>query len=356
MNRKFSRRLVTLAILAGSLCAAAALQAQGTAAVPVAGKKEPLEKLTLSINPAQLSYLPLFLAIDKGYFKDAGLDLNVITYKGSSTTQMPLLARGDVDISTVVAGPALFNQVAAGFNIKLIAALTEPRKGYKESVVLMVRKDVWDSGAVRNSSDLKGKKIDGSALGNPIDFLLKQAMLQAGLKATDVQLAYRTRSPADFEQIMRQKLADVAGVSEPTATQIESLGLAVKWKSYVDVIPWYQETYLSASEAVVKDRPQAVNRFLVGYLRAVQDMSSLNGKWTPELLQTASKWTGMSTETLGKIGGTPYWSPIAAINVDSLTRVQKYWVSEGLVKQPASIEKLVDTGSLNAAIKKNAIK
>jgi NitT/TauT family transport system substrate-binding protein len=345
MNPRYSRRRIGLFLMAMACSASMGLHAQ-----PEKGN-EPVEKIRLSINPGQLSYLPLFWAIDKGYFREAGIDLAVTTYKGSANTQIPLLARGDVDISTAVAGPGMFNQAAGGFHIKLIGSLSEPRQGYKDSVVLMVRKDVADAGLVKTPADLKGKKIDGSALGNPIDFLMKQTLVQSGLKASDAHVSYRTRSPADFEQLMKQRVAEVAGVSEPTATQVEAAGLAVKWKSYIDVIPWYQETFLSASEAVVKNRPQAVSRFLTGYLRAVQDIAKTNGRWTPELQQTATKWTGISADILEKMGGLPYWDPSAAIKADSLKRVQQFWVGEGLVKEPIRIETLIDDNALSAAQK-----
>jgi NitT/TauT family transport system substrate-binding protein len=307
------------------------------------------EKVKFSVNPSQVIYLPLFLAADKGYFRDAGLEVQVIPYKGSANTQMPLLARGDVDISSVVAGPAMFNQQADGFNIKLIAALTEPRKGYQDGVVLVVRKDLWDSGAIRRPADLKGHKVDGAAEGNPIDFLLKQTLASAGLKRNDVQLSYRVRTPADFPEVLRQKIVDVAGMSEPTATYTVDQGLGVKFLSYQDVIPWFQETYLSASEQFLRDHPAAASHFLAAYLRAAREIDQSHGAWTPETLAIAVKWTGMPEELLRKLGGVPYWGETGTIRLDALARVQRFWQDEGLVKVPADLNKLVATASLMQA-------
>ena len=49
-----------------------------------------------AINPIIYSNLPMLIAIEKGYFKEEGIDLKVAKYNGSSVTQMPLLARGDL--------------------------------------------------------------------------------------------------------------------------------------------------------------------------------------------------------------------------------------------------------------------
>jgi NitT/TauT family transport system substrate-binding protein len=312
------------------------------------------EKVKFAVNPGQVIYLPLLLAVDKGYFRGAGLEVQIIPYKGSANTQMPLLARGDIDISSVVAGPAMFNQQAEGFNIKLIAALTEPRKGYQDGVVLVVRKDLWDSGAIRQAADLKGHKVDGAAEGNPIDFLLKQTLAGAGIKRSDVQLSYKVRTPADFPEVLRQKLVDVAGISEPTASYAVAQGLGVKFLSYQDVVPWFQETYLSASEQFLRDRPEAATRFLATYLRAAREVDRSGGAWTPETLAVAVKWTGMPEALLLGIGGIPYWGETAAIRLDALARVQQFWQDEGLVTTPADLGKLVDSVTLEQALKRAA--
>jgi NitT/TauT family transport system substrate-binding protein len=307
------------------------------------------QTIRFSVNPNQLNYLPLFVAADRGYFRDVGLDVRVIPYKGSANTQMPLLARGDIDISSVVAGPALFNQLAEGFNIKLIAALSEPRDGYQSGVALVVRKDLWDSGAIRRPADLKGKTVDGAAQGNPIDFLMKQTLLTAGLSRKDVRLVYKVRSPSDFPEVLRQKLVDVAGISEPTATLVENAGLGVRWLSYPDIVPWFQETYLSASEGFLKDHSDSAVRFLTAYLRGVREVSKAQGQWTPDLMATAIKWTGISDELLRKIGGIPYWDPSGRIRADVLARVQQFWRDEGLVRKPADLAQLVDVDLLHKA-------
>lgn len=333
-------RLRTLLAMLGLSLACVAAQAQP------AGQ---LQKVRFSLNPGQLIYLPLFLAVDRGYFRQEGLDVQVMPYKGSANTQMPLLARGDVDISSVIAGPAMFNQFAEGFNIKLISTLTEPRQGYQDGVVLVVRKDLWDAGTIRKLPDLKGRKVDGAAEGNPIDFLLRSALSSANLKKADVTLSYKPRSAADTPEILRQKVVDVAGVSEPTATLIESQGVGVRWLSYKDVVPWYQETYLASSEAFLRDRPAAVKSFLSAYLRAVREVSRAKGQWTPELLAVATKWTGMPEGLLRKIGGIPYWDEKATVQVESLARVQRFWAESGLVKKPIDPAKVVDMNPLEQA-------
>jgi ABC-type nitrate/sulfonate/bicarbonate transport system substrate-binding protein len=54
--------------------------------------------------------LPIFVAIDKGYFAQQNLDIRVQKISGSTITQLPSLARGSIDIAPIGLGPGFFNQ------------------------------------------------------------------------------------------------------------------------------------------------------------------------------------------------------------------------------------------------------
>jgi NitT/TauT family transport system substrate-binding protein len=323
------------------LAATAALAACGSTAAPAAGGSG--EPVKLAINPAQLQYLPIMLAVDKGYFRDAGVDVEIATYQGSANNQIPLLARGDIDLSPAVSGPSLFNQYSQGFRIKLLSALTLPHEGYRDGVVFVVRKDLWDSGAIREVADLRGHKVDASAEGNPVDFLIRQALDGTGLTPADVGLTHNARTPSDSVEFLRQGIVDATALSEPSATQAEAQGLGVRWLGYQDVVPWFQETFLAASESFATTRPDDARKVLTAYLRAVADLNAAQGRWTPELLQTATKWTGQPADVLEAMGGLMFWSDDGSIDLAALGDVQKYWLGAQLVTSEVPVADLVDT-------------
>jgi NitT/TauT family transport system substrate-binding protein len=120
-------------------------------------RAQQLEKVRVPLSLVTYNNLPIFLAQDRGYFREAGLDVEIEGFNGSSTAQIPRLARGDVDIMPIALGPAFFNQFSEGFNVKLIGALSASKKGWNDTTWLVVRQDVWDSGAVRAPKDLRGK-------------------------------------------------------------------------------------------------------------------------------------------------------------------------------------------------------
>ena len=298
-------------------------------------------QVTFLLNPAQIAYLPVFYALERGDFAAEGVDAVIKTYSGSANAQLPLLARGDVDVAGVIAAPALFNQAAAGFGIRLLCALTVPEASHIDAVAIMVRQDIWRSGAVRRLQDLRGHSVDGAAEGNPIDLLIRFALINAGLTPSEVRLSYKIRTPSDVVHLFQEKQVDVAGVSEPTATLISERGLAHKWISYRDVIPWYQDTFLGASEDFVKSRPVAAAGVVRACLRAAGAINQARGAWTPATLAAAVKWSRFKPADLKAMGGVPYWSGDGAVDGRALDRVQQYWVGRRFVRTPTDVAALL---------------
>jgi NitT/TauT family transport system substrate-binding protein len=311
----------------------------------------PLTTVRFALNPHFITYVAVFDAVDKGYFKDAGIDLQITKYTTSATAQIPRLARGDLDITAVVPGPGLYNQFDQGFDIKIVSSVDEPRKDYLDGSVLVVRKDLWDAGTIRKPADLTGKNIDGAFAGSPISLLTLSAIQAGNLKLADVKYVTREADVVQQFAALNNKVVDVQGTTEPTATAMVQKGVGVKWLSYRDVIPWYQDAYWGVSAAFGKDHPDIVAKFLQAYLRGAADVSKSNGKLTPELIALISKWTEIDADTIKALGAVPYVGQQGKINVEALERVQKFWVAAGLVKNPVAIERIIDPAPLIAAKK-----
>ena len=343
MLTRFMRRIV---IALGSL-ALLAPAATGTTSAADA----PLTVVRFALNPHFITYAAVFDAVDKGYFRDAGIELQISKYTTSATAQIPRLARGDLDITAVVPGPGLYNQFDQGFDIKIIASVDEPRAGYLDGSVLVVRKDLWDSGAIGKPADLAGKNVDGAFAGSPISLLTLEAIQAGNLKLSDVHYVTREADVVQQFAALNNKAVDVQGTTEPTATAMVQKGVGVKWMSYRDVIPWYQDSYWGVSAGFAKDHPDVVVKFLQAYLRGEADIAKSKGKLTPELIATISKWTELDPDTIRSLGATPYYGAFGAINSEALDRVQKFWVAANLVKNPVAIDRIIDSAPLAAARK-----
>ena len=125
------------------------------------------------VNP---DHAPLIIAQEKGFFKAAGLDVELIA---PSDPSMPpkLVAAGKADLA-VSYQPQLHVQVAQGLPLIRIATLVSTPLNS-----LVVLKD----GPIKSIKDLKGKKI-GFSVGGFEDALLSAMLSKYGLTLKDVTL------------------------------------------------------------------------------------------------------------------------------------------------------------------------
>jgi len=308
------------------------------------------DRIRLSCNPALHKYLPLLTAIESGYFDASGVRLDLEPYVGSTYTQIPKLSSGDLEMTIVANAAPLFQHAGRGEDIRLIASVNQVRNGYFDGCWLVMRPDVWGSRSVRTPRDLKGRSIDGSAPGSPVDFLARQALAAAGLGVADSRYQCEMRTVEAWSAGLRSKTVDVQAMVEPFATQVEAQGLGIRWLSYQDVVPWYQETYLATSSQFLERQPETVERFLVAFLRGVRDVLAARRRWTPSLLGVASKWSRTTAEFLVRSGGLPYTRADASVSIASLRRVYSFWTGQGLVDAPLRVSDLVDVTALKRAV------
>jgi len=305
----------------------------------------------MALNSENYANLALFVAIDEGYFAQQRLDIAVVPFTGSSITQLPLLARGDLDIAAVATAPGLFNLPSQGFNVKIVAALSGAHAGWNGTSWLMVRQDLWDAKTIRKPADLRGMHLDVAAAGAPTDILARETIREAGLTPADLNLTSAVRLPQNWYTALRNHAVDVQATIEPTSTAIEREGLAHKWISYVDSVPWYQDVVIAASPAFARDRHDVLRRFLIAYLQADLDINRAGPGWTPKLAAIVAKYSQLPLATINQIPGPSYPGDLGTVNLPSLERVQQFWVNEGLVQTPEPLASFLDLSALNEARK-----
>lgn len=135
------------------------------------------EKLTVMldwfVNP---DHAPLFVAQERGYFEQRGLDVEFIA-PADPNNPPKLVAAGKVDLA-VSYQPQLHTQVAAGLPLRRIGTLVATPLN-----CLVVLRD----GPVKSIADLKGRKI-GFSVGGFEDALLAAMLQKHGLSLQDVEL------------------------------------------------------------------------------------------------------------------------------------------------------------------------
>ncbi len=127
---------------------------------------------------------PIYIADRKGYFRDEGLDVKVTNFRSAADMVAPLGA-GQIEAGAGSASAGLYNAVARGIKIKIVADKASSPPGYGGTKIL-VRKDHVESGRYRSLQDLKGMKFAMNAPGvsntSTLNTLLRSAGLSGALK------------------------------------------------------------------------------------------------------------------------------------------------------------------------------
>src|SRR5580765_4115559 len=144
--------------------------APGAAAAASAGApapERPLEPLKVAFAADSAVYAPMFIAIEKGYFADEGLAIEIVKAGGGGAT--PALLSGDLQYSTSAA--SALSAMLLGAPLKIIYTNAD-RTDY----------ELWSTTPeVRALADVVGKTIGVQSRGDTMEIAVRMALQQEGI-------------------------------------------------------------------------------------------------------------------------------------------------------------------------------
>ena len=207
-----TRPLTHLLRPALAACAALALIQTAARAAPVPMPEKP--KLHLAAAGVGFPYLPFIIADSRGYFKEAGLEVDIGVFSGGSKALQALLG-GSADL------------VAGAYS----NTLTMAAKG--QHLVVVVGQVVcpgWifgvskqREGQVKSAKDLKGMRIGVSAPGSSTHMVVNYILHKAGLQPSDVSII-GVGQAAGAVAAVRAGQIDALMVNDPSATILTTDG------------------------------------------------------------------------------------------------------------------------------------
>ncbi len=218
----------------------ATVAAQPTASAPATSASQayrttPLNPpVTLKVGTVNsTSDAGIFVAIEKGYFRDEGIQLELENFQTAAAMIAPL-GTGQLDIATGAIAAGIFNAAARDVPLRIVADKGSTPGPDWDFVNLMVRRDLIEFGQVRDYSDLKGLNISTTAPGNSTEIELAKALEKGGLKFEDI--TYMPLAFPDMITAFANRAIDAGMVAEPFVARIESLGTAVRWRGNSDFV------------------------------------------------------------------------------------------------------------------------
>jgi NitT/TauT family transport system substrate-binding protein len=226
------------------------------------GSASAADNMTLTLNflaqPAQAGF---FLAKEKGFYTEVGIDLKIVEGKSSSTTAQ-ITAAGQNDIG-FLSGPAAISFINQGAPLKIIAEVIQ---GNFQALATLEKANI------KTPLDLKGKSI-AVCPGCAQLPMLKGMLVKAGIQQNEVNIQNIDQS-AHISMLQEGKIDAVAGDPNTISIEMEERGQKVRNMFFKDWGIGLINYVLAAREDRLKEKPDLYKRFVAASLkgwRAIKD-------------------------------------------------------------------------------------
>jgi NitT/TauT family transport system substrate-binding protein len=296
------------------------------------------------------SSAPVFVGVDKGFFREAGVEPELVYFQAAQPVAVAI-ASGDLDVGATGLTAGLFNIVAGGQPLWVVADKGREWPGYPLTA-LVVQKD----GPVGAFRDLKGKKVGITQIGSTFHYMLGNLAEQEGLAPGDVE-ATPLRTLGAMAEALQARRVDAILIPQPFAgTAVEKgFGRILTWVG--DRLP-YQVAAIFYSHRFAQERERAM-AFMRGYVRASRYyfdavLASQDGKPRPgpnydEVVAITARYTEARPEIIRV--GFPYQDRDGRLDVADIARQLGWYQRAGMLTRALGPRDVVDSSFLDEALK-----
>ncbi len=333
------------------LCALLLASAGGLAFQPsfATGASPVLTKLQVGLV-VSVSDAGFFIANDKGYFRDQGIELEISRFD-SAARMVAFLGTGQLDVGGGAPGAGLFNAMARDIPLKIVADKGHIAPGHGFEAII-VRKELWDKGAFKSVADFRGKRIALSARDIVPEVDLDTFLRTGGLTVNDVDVV--TMAFGDMGVALGNGSIDAVQAIEPFVTQMVEKGIGVIWKRNDEVVPHQQVAVVLYSPKFASYKPGLARKFMLAYLRGVRDYNDAFIKKDPaakkEVVQILVRNTAVKDPALYDKMVMPGLDPKGRVNLDALIVQQNWFLNKGSQKVRVDLSKAVDNQYVDWAV------
>lgn len=285
-------------------------------ATPFLARAQGLVNIRYNEVVRSILYAPAYVAITKGYFKDAGFDVTLTTAQGGDKSAAALLS-GGADIALIGPETSIYVQNSdSPTKIPIFCGLTAT-----DGFMLMSRDKIdkfeW--------SMLKGKDILGFRPGSTPILFFEAAMRKNGIDPLkDVKLNNNVAIPARVGSWLAGQ-NQFAIFIEPDASQLEMDGKAHFCASIGETVGFADYTTFMATDKYIKENPKVIQT------------------WT-DTIYKAQKWTAEQPAAEVAAAIAPFFqgvNPKALVAAAERYKKLHIWKSSPKI-EPAAIEKFQD--------------
>jgi NitT/TauT family transport system substrate-binding protein len=309
------------------------IAAGGVAFAAVASPAAAADKVNIAISNSTSDFA-ILLAVKRGYFAEEGIEANGVVFDSGGKMMAPL-GSGEMDVATGSANAALYNAVARGIGIRIVSGNGNAAPGYGHQI-LIVSKQLVDSGRYRTMADLKGMKIALPGQGTGATSTLNQGLKTVGLTYKDIEPVYLAY-PNHVTAISNGAI-DAGLTTEPAATYAVRQGFATRITSNDTYYPYSDATHIIFSSIFAEKRPDVGRRFMRAFIKAMRFYDGaladggLKGPNAEAVIDVLTEATELKDRAIYKVMNTQGSNPDAKLNLDSLRTDFQFFKDQGWIE------------------------
>jgi NitT/TauT family transport system substrate-binding protein len=233
------------------------------------------DKIRIAVSNFNISFLQAGVAAKKGYFRDEGLEVEVI--RMSPPVSIAALIGGDLDYNAIFGSSV--RAAVRGLPIKVLSSFVN---GSTHALIAQP--------GIKFVKELKGKTLGVGTVGDTSDISARMMIRHFGVDPEkEMKILAVGR---DFARLtaLKEKLIDVAVTAPPADAQGKKMGFNILARAYeIFRVPFIG---LSATDRKIKERPEEARRTLKALIRANRDMRSDRAG----AIQTLMEWGKVDRE------------------------------------------------------------
>lgn len=287
-----------------------------------------------------------FIALEKGYFADEGLDVSFKFFQAAQPIAVAT-ASGDVDFGVVGVTGGMMN-LAEKNAVRVIGGVLHEKKGVDGMMILASNK-AYEAG-LDSVAKIKGRSVAMTQVGSTFHYMTARIAEKEGFDLKAVKLVPLQKVGAMIAAI-KSGQTDVM-IMVPHIAKALVKGGAAKQIGWLSDYAEYQISTLLTSVTNIENKRDMTERFVRAYARGINEFNRvmLARDADPAELEAMTRvihqyvYADRPYEKAAPAiqAGAMYLNADAALDKTDVARQMQWFQDQGLVKSRLSVEQLVD--------------
>lgn len=316
-----------------------------------AGALARAEELKAKVGVLRLSSsAPVFIAEEKGYFREAGLDVELKFFDAAQPIAVAVTS-GDVDFGITAFTAGLYNLAGKG-TLKVIGGMSREKAGYP-LIGYFASNNAYAAG-LKSPKDLAGKRVAVTQVGSSFHYSLGLLADKYGFKLSDVKIV-PLQSLSNAAAALKGETVDAALLPVSTARKLMDDGGAKLLGWVGDETPWQLGAVFASPKTLANKAPatrllaalgRADREYHDVILASVKDGKAAIDEKTKPLLEIIAKYTNLPVEQV--VGNCAYIDPDGKLDVKNVDNQIKWLQDQGFADKGFDASTIIDKDFVKA--------